>query len=1423
MYFLNRLAPDAAFYNVPVAFRLRGPLSRTVLQDTVNALVDRHEALRTTFEEQDGEVLQVISASREAIIEVTDLSTLADRHAIETEARRLVMEGLQRPFDLVRGPLIVVRLLRLADQDHVLQITLHHIIVDGWSVGLLLRDFSLLYSALSRDEASPLQPLAIQYADCSEAQREWMQNATASRQLAYWRHRLAALEPVELLGDRPRPANESHRGATEMLVLPPRLSTALANLGQRLNATLFTILLAGFKVLLSRYTDMTDISVGTPVANRPSKDMEEVVGFFVNSVVLRSSLDGNPRFADVVETVGRTAIAAFEHQDLPFEQLVEALHPDRSLGHNPLFRIMFAVQNAQMEQLRLDGLTVEPFASGNQSARFDIEFHVWQNSAGVDGLLWESASGLRCVVNYSTDLYDAVTIRHLLERYQRVMDAVATDPFIRCKEIPLAGENEAAILTQWNRTDAPLHATTLPELLQRVDVRDDRPAILWRDMALDHGTVRRRSNQLAHLLRRRGIGPEVVVGLGLPRTPDLILCMLAILKAGGAYAAIDPRYPDERRHALLRDSRAAFVIVATRDARAAPGVAMLALDELAAEWDAAPDDQPEVRLSPSHLAYLIYTSGSTGQPKGVMIQHGNAAALLSWAVGHMEIASLEAVLASSSVTFDLSVYEIFLPLVAGTSLCLVDNVLELPTTARHGVTLVNTVPSAFLALLRNAEVPPSVRTVNLAGESLSGELVRQILALGHVRTVNDLYGPSETTTYSTSAVRQAEGSPVIGRGIGNTTVHVLDAGLRPVPIGVAGELHIGGLGVARGYTGQPAATAARFLPSPFASRPGERIYRTGDRVRWRHDGQLEFLGRQDDQVKIRGFRIEPGEIAASLARAPEVADAVVTALPYAADDASRERRLVAYVVARPEPRTDHGSSASRHVDTWRELYQDIYATRAQRPRFHTVGWNSSLTGQPFPDAEMAQWVAHTVRRIRALRGRRILEIGCGTGLLLFRLAPTAQCYVGRDFSPAALAHIDAHLPPPLRERVHLAEAAADDVSGLAPASFDTVILNSVVQYFPSVDYLLTVLDRAISLTAPGGAVFLGDLRHLGLLEDFHHAVLQAQRIAPTPERLRRAVQAERELAIDPGLPSALAAADPRIARVEIRLRTTRADNELTRYRYDAILHIGPTPPAETAAARWLDWSDGGLAAVSAALAARPDHLGVLGIPHRSLVQHHLQPDALTPRALLRHAWAHGYRLATAWADGGSGGRFDAMLSRDGLAGTPALPIEQPPSRVPAWPALANDPGAADLQQRLAPLLRRHLAECLPEHMMPGAFVFLERLPRTANGKIDRRALPAPEFAPAASTWLAPRSSTERQLAGLWQEVLGCRRVSLNDNFFALGGHSLLALRLIARIRDALAANLSLRDFFASPTLADMARLVETRPASEHVTLVEGAL
>ncbi|HEY0171187.1 MAG TPA: amino acid adenylation domain-containing protein, partial [Pyrinomonadaceae bacterium] len=889
LWFLNQLQPDSPFYNVPDAYRLDGRLDAAVLERSFDALVRRHETLRTTFVTAGGEPRQLVNEPTPFRLPVVDLTSL-DADEREAEALRLAEEEARRLFDLSRDPLLRARLLRLGEDRHVLLMSTHHIASDGWSRGVLVGELMEFYEAFGEGRAPALPALPVQYADYAVWQREYLAGETLEEQLRYWRTQLGGeLPALELPADRTRPPVPSYRGAYYHLEFPEKLGARLNALGRESGATLFMALLAAFDVLLYRYTGRTDIVVGTPTAGRNRREVENLIGFFINTLVLRADLSGDPTFRELLGRVRDAALGAQANQELPFEKLVEELHPQRDMSRNPLFQIAFGLQNAPAQDFALRGLTMTPLDVGSGSSRFDLEFH-----------LWEDGDSLAGAVIYSTDLFEEATLARLQTHFVRLLEGVAADPGARISELPLLTEDERrCILFGWNDTrgEYPREAC-VHELFEAQAARTpDATALVFGRERVTYAELNASADRLARRLRAEGVGPEVLVGVMMERSPEMLAGLLAVLKAGGAYVPLDPQYPRERLAFMLADT-AAPVLLTQRHLSAAPptgGARVLFPDDAS---DVEADGSPAAAPAPCNLAYVIYTSGSTGRPKGVAITHRNAVAFLHWAAGRFDAAELSGTLASTSVCFDLSIFELFAPLSRGGSVVLAENALALPSLpAAREVTLVNTVPSAMAELVRSCGLPDSVRVVNLAGEPLKSSLAEEVYRCGRVRQVFNLYGPSEDTTYSTcSPVERGAGrEPSIGRPVSNTEVYLLDARLRPVPVGVAGELHLAGSGLARGYLNRPGATAERFVPHPFSSEPGARLYRTGDLARWLPSGEIEFLGRVDQQVKIRGFRIEPGEIEAALGAHASVRAAAVIAR----DDGPGGKRLVAYVVNRP--------------------------------------------------------------------------------------------------------------------------------------------------------------------------------------------------------------------------------------------------------------------------------------------------------------------------------------------------------------------------------------------------------------------------------------------------------------------------------------------------------------------------------------------
>jgi amino acid adenylation domain-containing protein len=864
LWFIDQLEPGSPLYNIPLALRVEGPLDSGVLALTLGEIERRHEALRTVFAVREGQPVQIIRPAAPAAIPLADLSGLPESRR-EPQALALVGEEARRPFDLERGPLLRKVLLRLADEDHIAALTLHHIVGDGWSIGILVREVTALYAAFAAGRPSPLPELPLQYRDFAVWQGSWLHGDVLESEIFYWRTQLAGLPPLlELPTDRPRPAVQSYRGAAQPVRLPAGLVRQTEALGRRNGATLFMVLLAALQALLARTSGQDDLAVGSPIAGRNQVETEGLIGFFVNTLVLRGELAGAPSFRDLLGRVRAAALAAYMHQDLPFEKLVEELAPERSLAHSPLFQVMLALQNAPAETLEIRGLRLRPANAAATTVKFDLTLDVTEHGGALLG-----------TAEYATSLFDATTVQRLLAGFERLLAGAVADPDRCAADLPLLSAEELhQVRSEWNPAP-PAPAASLVEMFESwVDRTPDAIALLAPGEALSYAGLDQRANRLAHRLRAHGVTIDSRVGLCAERSPEMIIAVLGILKAGAAYVPLDPTYPRERLAYLIEDAHVPVLL--TRE------------DILnAGESDSGPaaaERLPGV-AAPESLAYVIYTSGSTGRPKGVMVHHRGLSHLAAAQQRLFAVRPGSHVLQFASLSFDASASEIAMALGAGATLVLGPPERRLSTeelTALLQGSTVVTLPPTVLATLAPDQLP-GLETLAVAGEACPVELAR-LWTPG--RRFLNAYGPTEATVCATMRLHDGGERLPIGRPIDGTESWILDARANPVPFGAVGELCVGGTGVARGYLHRPELTAASFVPHPFATLSGERLYRTGDLARYLPDGEVELLGRLDHQVKIRGFRIEPGEVEADLAALPGVREAAVVA---------REDRLVAYV------------------------------------------------------------------------------------------------------------------------------------------------------------------------------------------------------------------------------------------------------------------------------------------------------------------------------------------------------------------------------------------------------------------------------------------------------------------------------------------------------------------------------------------------
>ncbi|HXB57699.1 MAG TPA: amino acid adenylation domain-containing protein [Vicinamibacteria bacterium] len=889
LWFLHQLEEASAAYHIPGALLLRGCLDVGALDKALAELWRRHESLRTRFESLDGQPVQRIDPPDGFSPARHDLSALG-RAGAEAQARRLTAEEAQRPFDLVRGPLFRVSHLRLAEDEHVLLVTLHHVVADGWSLGVLVRELGVLYEAFRCDRPSPLSALPLQYADFAQWQRARLEAPEVERQIGYWRRQLQRVSALELPTDRPRPPVQTFHGANHHFLIAPEVAEGVRRLARREKATVFMVLLAAFQSLLHRYSGQEDVAVGTPVAGRSRAELEGLVGLFVNTLVLRTDLGGDPRFRDVLARVREVALEAYAHQDTPFERLVEELRPERDLSRSPLFQVMLVLQNAPAAALDLPGLSVQPWGAESGASRFDLTLFVT-----------ETSQGFFATAEYNTDLFDADRVAGLGEHFQTLLAGAVSEPDRRLSELPLLEREERRrILGAWNQTARRVSPSCVHERIAlQAAANPEALAVSFEGASLSYRALDAASDALARRLVRMGVGPEVLVGVAVERSLDLVVALLGVLKAGGAYLPLDPTYPKERLAFMLEDSGARVLLTEEPLLRLLPSnsAQVLCLDS------PAPRNKSEavdlLPVDPDQLAYVIYTSGSTGRPKGVQVSHRSLSNFLDAMAERPGLAPSDVLLSVTTLSFDIAGLELYLPLVTGARVEMVSREAAtngawlLERLVSSGATVMQATPATWRLLLEGGWAGGPLRAL-CGGEALPGDLASELLKRGV--TLWNLYGPTETTIWSTThRVERAEGVASLGRPIANTRLYVLDPKGEPVPVGVPGELYIGGAGLARGYLNRPDLTAERFLPDLFGGEPGARLYRTGDLVRYRRDGALDFLGRVDQQVKVRGFRIELGEIEVAMRELKAVKAAVVLTRP----NGTGEVQLVAHVVFRP--------------------------------------------------------------------------------------------------------------------------------------------------------------------------------------------------------------------------------------------------------------------------------------------------------------------------------------------------------------------------------------------------------------------------------------------------------------------------------------------------------------------------------------------
>ena len=1434
LWALDQAMPGVPAYNVPRAFRVRGDFDLAAFQAAIAGLAERHETLRTAFSQGPSGPRQSVRPPRPIPVEMVAVPGNPEEQ--EAAVGGLLAEASRHHFDLTRGELLRATVFRLGPADHVILLLSHHIVCDEWSREVLFRELGLLYRGFRNRQPVALPDLPIQYADYAEWQRSAVHNDELASQIEYWRSQLRDLPSLDLPTDHPRPAAPTFAGARRRYQMGPETAEAVRQLSQRHGVTPFMACLTIFKILLMRYANQTDIVVGSPISARSHPELEGLIGYFPNVLVLRTDLGGEPTFSEALDRVRATCLNGFSHQSVPLEMLALELQKDRSGMLDPLFRVLFLNLDRDAEPPVFDGAAAEIVPTDFRTAKFDITLSTR-----------EEANSLSVVIEHSTDLFDPATIDRMAGHFDTLLRGAAANPGHSIAALPMLTATERhQILFDWNATAVAYpDDITLTELLARQCVATPAAeAIRLGTEAVTFEDLHARANQLAHHLQSLGVRPGVLVGICVERSVEMVVGLLGILKAGGGYVPLDPEYPAERLAFMLTDAQVPVLLTQQHLEVGLPphGGQTVRLD---VDWPTIamhPATAPDPAGRSDDIAYMIYTSGSTGRPKGALNAHAGIVNRLLWMQEHFRLGPADAVLQKTPFSFDVSVWEFFLPLMTGARLVLArpgghrDPGYLADLIVGESISVLHFVPSMLRAFLAEPAAADcrGIREVICSGEALPYALMQQCQALLPARLTN-LYGPTEAAvdvTCWTCKTDYPKAVVPIGRPIANTTTYILDSRREPVPIGVAGELYLGGVQIGLGYHNRPDLTAEKFIEDPFGGRSRGRLYRTGDLARYLDDGNIEFLGRLDHQVKVRGFRIELGEIEASLADHPNVQDAVV----HPHTDDTGDTTLVAYVVPRPAATTTEQSDET--VEKWEAVFDAAYtdsttgAEGGDDAEFNIKGWVSSYSLTPLPSPEMKEWVDLTCERIRAVAPRRVLEIGCGTGLLLFRIAPETERYVGIDVARAGLDAIRATSAYARLPQVELRQGAAHELEQFRSERFDTIVINSVAQYFPSADYLVEVLQHAVSLLEPNGALFLGDIRSLPLLDVFHGsvAVFQAdatQTVGAVRERLQQRLWEETELVVDPALFYQFADRHPTGASVAVMPKAAQFRNELSKFRYDVVIRLGtgglpPEPAIEHAGP--ID-----LGSLDTLLHGRPDLVRLTGLPDRRLERDIRlsarlasapaewpvagllsevddEPDrGLEPSSVLEHS--RGYQVEFFSNPMSPPGVFDATLRRIDRHPAPVGPVSYPfPANRP-WTDFVHHPHPPTFSDTALVSLRTLLRSRLPDYMVPAQFVKLEALPLSPNGKVDRKRLTPPRAIRSSRAYVAPRTPLERDIATIWAEVLRLDRVSAADSFLELGGHSLQAMRIIGRIRQAHGITIPLPMILTGARVTDLAEVV----------------
>jgi amino acid adenylation domain-containing protein len=1434
LWFVDRLQGTVE-YHMPYVFRLQGELNPAALEQALRAVITRHEALRTVIVEKDGVGFQHIQPVDRWQWQYSDAQDVIGK---DGSVQAYIEEVCAAPFDLAKDNVFRVVLLKQQEHDHILIAVVHHIAFDGWSMSVMVEELAEFYRSYVAQRAPQLKELPVQYADYAIWQRKNLSGLKMNAKLNYWKEQLKGITTLKLLTDYPRPQQLSINGGSVGRNLDKQLLQGLQQLCQQENVTLFMTLLSAFNVLLYKYSGQSDMCIGSPIAGRQQKELEGLIGFFVNTLVLRSDVNGEQSFKALLHQVRQTTLDAYEHQQVPFEQVIKSLTLERDISRHPAFDVRFQLQNVpEAGSLDIGNVRLSAESPGEITALSDLSFDVKES----EGLL-----ALRMI--YCSDLFKRETIERMLEHYEQLLRSIVADCDLPVNQLKMLSAKEEKLFLEQagvSSLNYPKGKTIVSLFFRQAENTPEATAIAFGGTSLTYKELDARSNQLAHYLRAKGVRNEEPVVMAAERSLETIIQLLGILKAGAAYVPVDVQYPDERIAYILADTGCRICLgdeaLENRMRTAIPDNTITFIDTQAQAAVIAAASGGSINFSDTQqLSYITYTSGATGDPLGVLIEHAHLTDSVHGMIRQAGLKNCSSFALFASLVEDAGQPLLFAALATGGAAhvlpsALIDDGKALSGyLAGEGIDCIKLAPSQWLSYVNEHSMPLPGKAILFSGETLPTHVIGLVKETGYTGAIYNLYGPAETLgkcIYQVQPAKHYQRIP-IGRPFSNTRVYILDAAGQPSAIGVAGELYIGGDFIARGYLGQPPLTKEKFIEDPF--RQGSRMYRTGDTCRWLPDNTIEYLDRNDGQVKIKGHRVELGEIENALNHLPEITSSCVVVTT---DEHSSNRLAGYYIPSHDVLKAKEKQLYLKIVSNWKELYETVNNTKEENDaadsEFNILGWDDSFTGQPIPAKEIREWLTDITNVILAGEPQHVLEIGCGKGLIFYQLAGRVKKYIGTDFSSSGISQIKATIQKGARDygEVELKVCAAHEVK--LEEKIDTIVLNSVVQYFPGEDYLTGVLSNSIAMLNGKGRIVIGDVRDLRHLHNFRRrlSIERLQEGLSIREflwQVEQEVQNEEELCFSPGYFYNLQNVFPDITHVEIVWKNGDFVNELSLYRFTVVLYVGMEK--EMVQPRWQQWDE--ITDKQAIILQLENGAGMIAlkdVPNPRLWKEQIMDESIVNRSVntIRELSAAintpvaGHEEIRSILETARVQRYDCRLLLDEdpmkmnlLIGrsldTVFIPSVYSDKHAAEGAVTTNVPLFSDIVSLLHNDIRKGLMKRLPAYMVPDDFIALQHLPVSVQGKPDRAFLASRKDRQVSGTthFQAPVTPLEQQLAAIWQDLLRLKKVGLHDNFFYIGGHSLLATRVVSAIRKELRVEVSIKDLFVHTTIQTLANHVQ---------------